>query len=228
VIALRDITERKRAERENARLYEQSLIEIKERKQAQENLDRVNKALAQQLAENKLLQAQLLEQAVRDPITGVFNRRYLDETLEREIFRATREQTFVSIVMLDIDHFKQFNDTYGHAAGDLMLKKLGEMLTRKTRKGDIACRYGGEEFAVIMPGAALETALQRAEIWRAEIEALTVAFETHTLRGTISLGVACFPQHGSNGREVLICADRAMYSAKQNGRNKVCMYQAGT
>ena len=192
-----------------------------DRYRAETELRRANERLQAQLAEIQALQAQLREQAIRDALTGLFNRRYLEETLERELLRARRAAAAISLVMLDIDHFKKLNDTYGHKAGDVMLQKLGEMLRAHTRGGDVACRYGGEEFVVVLPGASLEVAHQRAEQWRLTFEAVRVPYGKHELRSTLSLGVAVFPQHGSTSDEVLRMADTALYMAKTEGRNRV-------
>jgi diguanylate cyclase (GGDEF)-like protein/PAS domain S-box-containing protein len=209
---------------ENTRLFEQSLKELDERKRAQNKLARANKKLETQLAEIEALQAQLKEQAIRDPVTGLFNRRYLEETLGREIARAQRNNLPLSIVMMDIDHFKRVNDTYGHTAGDEMLKMLGQMLLSETRKGDIACRYGGEEFAVIMPGAPLPIAQLRAEQWRKKFGATRVEYKARAMQATLSLGVASFPEHGDHGQDMLGMADQALYTAKKTGRDRVCTY----
>jgi diguanylate cyclase (GGDEF)-like protein len=178
-----------------------------------------------QLSEIQALQNELREQAIRDPLTGVFNRRYLQETLEREIARVHRVRQPVGIMIMDIDNFKLINDTYGHTAGDLMLEALGELLKANIRLEDIACRYGGEEFVVVMPGASLQTANERASIIRARFEALRVTYESYHIHATVSMGVAAYPMHGSTGEEVLIRADRALYRAKQRGRNRVVVYE---
>lgn len=171
---------------------------------------------------NLLLRAQLQEQVTRDPLTGLFNRRYLDETLNREIQQALRHGYSVGVMMLDIDRFKHFNDTYGHDTGDALLRAVGAFLQTSTRGGDIACRYGGEEFTLVLPGAALETTWQRAEEVRAGINALALHYDRHSLGSvTISLGVAAFPEHGMTGTALLKAADIALYKAKLAGRNRV-------
>lgn len=125
-------------------------------------------------------------------------------------------------MMMDIDHFKSFNDTYGHEAGDFVLKNVGELLMAKTRKEDIVCRYGGEEFSVIMPEADLQIACERAEKIRTAISDLDLSYgQTRLGKVTISIGVANFPEHGETGSEVIQSADRAMYKAKEQGRNRV-------
>jgi diguanylate cyclase (GGDEF)-like protein/PAS domain S-box-containing protein len=164
----------------------------------------------------------LLIESVRDPLTGLFNRRYLEESLEREITRATRSRHPLSVIMLDVDHFKAFNDTHGHAAGDAMLTAIGRMLLSRTRHGDVACRYGGEEFLLILPEAPAQVAWQRAEQLRSEARQLRVKLNEIELQPvTLSLGVAAFPQNAATPRELLACADSHLYLAKNAGRDRV-------
>jgi diguanylate cyclase (GGDEF)-like protein/PAS domain S-box-containing protein len=193
--------------------------DITERKRDESALQAANQQLETQLAEIQILQQQLQEQAIRDPLTDLFNRRYMDETLEREFARALREAYPVSIVMMDLDHFKEFNDTFGHKAGDLLLQALGNLLRQQSRHADAACRYGGEEFVVIMPNATLEHAYLCAERWRLAFQALRLCYENHELRATLSLGIAVCPLHSTLGEEVLRLADKALYMAKHAGRN---------
>jgi len=160
--------------------------------------------------------------SMRDPLTGLYNRRYLEETMGRELPRARRLGESVGVIVLDIDHFKVLNDTYGHDAGDFVLERTGELLRAATRNSDIACRFGGEEFAVILPGASLLVARNRAEAIRAALESLKVDFDGKTLGPlTVSAGVAAMPPHGQDWTFTLQQADRALYTAKQAGRNKV-------
>jgi diguanylate cyclase (GGDEF)-like protein len=171
---------------------------------------------------NLRLQETLRQQAIRDPLTSLFNRRYMEESLEREIRRAARGGTPVGIIMFDIDHFKRFNDTYGHDAGDTLLKAVASFLKAHVRGEDIPCRYGGEEFILILPGAPLEVSVQRAERLREGVKALEVAHDGQGLgRITASLGVALFRDHGTTGEAVLHAADVALYRAKQGGRDRV-------
>jgi diguanylate cyclase (GGDEF)-like protein/PAS domain S-box-containing protein len=188
-------------------------------------LRQANERLQAQLAEISLLQAELREQAIRDPLTGLFNRRYLIEMLHREIERARRESWPVSIIVIDIDLFKTLNDANGHKAGDLVLQALGKLLLSNTRASDIACRYGGEEFVIVMPNVYPLVAFERAEQIRLKFESLRIPFEEKDLSATISLGIAVFPLNGSGDDEVLIRADRAMYQAKETGRNRTVLYQ---
>ena len=155
-------------------------------------------------------------------LTGLFNRRYLEETLTREIERAKRGKIPLSVIMMDVDHFKQFNDIYGHKAGDIVLKTVGKFLQAHVRAYDIACRYGGEEFTLIMPGASQERAQERAEQLRDGIHSLEVSFEAQVLGViTLSFGIATFPADGGHGQAVLQAADAALYRAKQKGRDRV-------
>ncbi len=206
---------------QNAQLYTAVQQELSERKRAEEKLLATNEQLQAHLAEIEALQVKLREQAIRDPLTGLFNRRYLEETLARELVRATRGNLPLSIVMMDIDHFKKFNDTYGHKAGDEMLQALGELLRAQTRGSDVACRYGGEEFVAVLPSATLSAAQQRAEQWRSLFEALRVPHHGEELRSTLSLGVAMFPIHATTSESLLDAADKALYVAKSAGRNRV-------
>lgn len=207
-------------------LHIQSVLrDITSRKQDEDNLKKANRKLKRQIAEIEFLQAQLREQAIRDPLTGLYNRRYLEETLERDFAEADRQDSSVCLVMMDIDGFKGFNDTYGHDAGDYMLKKLGTLLQGEVRRSDVACRFGGEEFVIVMPGAPLEKGLERAEQLRRTFELGDFEYVGEKLKATLSLGVASYPKHGANWQEVLHAADRAMYRAKDAGRN--CARSAG-
>jgi diguanylate cyclase (GGDEF)-like protein len=161
-------------------------------------------------------------ESIRDPLTNLYNRRYMEEALERETQRAKRRGTPVGIIMFDIDHFKHLNDTYGHEVGDLVLQDLGDLFRRHTRSEDIACRYGGEEFLLIMPEASLKAVKQRAEELRIVVkERLQIPWQKKILSITISVGVAEFPNHGSRVKDVVNAADTALYQAKERGRDQV-------
>ncbi len=192
--------------------------------EAQQNLARtLAEHISLSLANLKLRET-LRHQAIRDALTGLFNRRYLIETLEREIARAQRRQVGLGVIMLDVDHFKRFNDTYGHEAGDHLLAVLGRYLQGSIRAEDIACRYGGEEFTLILPEITAETIMERAEQIRAGARNLEVYFHGKLLGEiTISLGVSYYPQHGQDSATLLQAADAALYQAKQSGRNRVVM-----
>ena len=171
---------------------------------------------------NLNLRNSLQEQAIRDPLTGLFNRRYMEETLQREIFRVRRKGAPLGIIMLDLDYFKHFNDTFGHEGGDVLLQALAGMVRRHIRREDIACRYGGEEFIIIMPEAPLQITAERAELLRQQVRDLQVTYQDRPLGAiTMSLGVAAFPDHGADGEALIRAADGALYRAKEGGRNRV-------
>ena len=171
---------------------------------------------------NLKLRETLRQQSIRDLLTGLYNRRYMEETLVRELERAKRDQTHISVIMLDIDHFKQFNDLSGHDAGDALLKELGGLLTNSFRGGDIACRYGGEEFFIVLPGASLQNAVDRAEALRKSVKEMMVYHLGKPLgKCTISLGVAAYPQSGTTIEQLIKTSDSALYQAKENGRDRV-------
>jgi diguanylate cyclase (GGDEF)-like protein/PAS domain S-box-containing protein len=206
---------------ENARLYGKAQFELAFRKQTEESLREANRSMLQQVREITALQEQLQEQALRDPVTGLYNRRFLNESLPREIARADRDGAPLGVIMMDLDHFKLINDAYGHIKGDRALVALGELLNAKTRTSDIACRYGGEEFCLILPGATATAVAERAEELRAAFEQIEVQADDATFHVTISLGASIFPLHGSTSEELLTRADQALYDAKQAGRNRV-------
>jgi diguanylate cyclase (GGDEF)-like protein len=178
---------------------------------------------------NLNLRERLQQQAIRDGLTGLFNRRYLDETLPREVQRAEREGQSVGVIMLDIDHFKRFNDTYGHDAGDVLLRAVGVFLKNNTRNEDIICRYGGEEFTLVLPRASLDNTRARAEYLREGVKSLVVQYQGQVLDAvTASLGIAIFPDHGSTADRVVKAADEALYQAKRSGRDRVVVGEAGS
>ncbi len=164
----------------------------------------------------------LREQSIRDPLTGLYNRRFLEESLAREIFRAQRGGTKIAVMMLDIDHFKQFNDAYGHDAGDVVLQEIARTLQKSVRREDIVCRYGGEEFSIIMPLTSEDIAIKRAEIILERIRHLEVHYRGNVFRKiTISIGLAFFPNNGFSREEVLQAADIALLEAKKAGRDRI-------
>ncbi|HEV7967238.1 MAG TPA: diguanylate cyclase [Candidatus Acidoferrales bacterium] len=179
--------------------------------------ERISLALA-----NLTLREVLRSQSIRDSLTGLFNRRYMEESLEREIRRAVRNKEHVAVLMIDIDHFKQFNDTFGHQAGDALLRELGTFLNQRTRGQDLACRFGGEEFAVILAGASLEAARKRGELLCGEVRQLSVLHAGQILgKITLSIGISGFPGHGNTAEELLRSADQALYRAKSEGRDRM-------
>jgi diguanylate cyclase (GGDEF)-like protein len=164
----------------------------------------------------------LRSQSIRDPLTGLFNRRFMEESLEREVRRAARNDEGVALLMLDLDHFKLFNDTFGHQAGDMLLRGFGDFLSQGTRGQDVACRYGGEEFLLVLAGASIDAGCKRAELLREGLKQLTVRHAGQVLgRITVSIGVSAFPVHGATGEELVRGADRALYRAKEEGRDRV-------
>jgi diguanylate cyclase (GGDEF)-like protein/PAS domain S-box-containing protein len=199
------------------------LYDITERKRSEIELQKANKLLRIHTREIEDLHAELKEQAIRDPLTGLFNRRYLEETMNREFARASREGFPIGFVMIDIDHFKQVNDAHGHKAGDLILQALGNLLLGRIRAEDLVCRYGGEEFLIILTQAGKEITAERAEQWRTDFEALKTAYGEKVLQTTISLGVAVYPGDGVTAEAVIHAADQAMYRAKTLGRNRVVL-----
>jgi diguanylate cyclase (GGDEF)-like protein/PAS domain S-box-containing protein len=176
---------------------------------------------------NLKLRDELREQATHDPLTGLCNRRYLEENLERELHRARRGNTPLCVVMLDLDNFKPFNDTFGHDAGDDRLRELAQALREKLRKSDISCRYGGDEFALVLPDSSLADTQQRMEQIRALVKEMPIRHGGPTLgQITVSVGIAGAPEHGCTADELIHAADVAMYAAKQAGGNRVVAYQA--
>lgn len=199
--------------------------DITDRKEVEKDLRHAMDRMQTQLIEIGLLQSQLREQAIRDALTNLFNRRYLEETLERELARAAREAYPLCIVMMDIDHFKEVNDTYGHEAGDLVLKMLAEKVTSQSRQGDFVCRYGGEEFVLVMPNINLEFARERVSALHRSLSSLYIPFGRYSIHVTVSMGVSAFPLHGEKKEDLLRAADRALYAAKHGGRNRVMVYR---
>lgn len=189
-----------------------------------EDLRVSGRTLSQQLSDNKLLQAKLQEQASCDPLTGLYNRRYMDAIAGREIARCERDHQHMAVIMVDVDHFKMVNDTHGHPGGDEILKMLSAFFLEKVRVTDVPCRYGGEEFLLLMPGMSAEIALVRANQWRNSIAGRTVLFGGAAIQVTVSIGVAVYPNHGETMEALIRNADLALYCAKQQGRNRVVLF----
>ena len=184
---------------------------------AERELQEAHDQLQAHVTEISRLQEAVREQAIHDAITGLFNRRYLEETLPRELAGARRRDASLAVILLDVDHFKTVNDTFGHQEGDRTLQRLAALLDSSTREGDIACRYGGDEFVLVLPDTTLTEALDKAEALRKACSSLD---QEGLPRFTISLGVACSPDHGEEGGQILLIADRALYRAKEDGRNQ--------
>jgi len=177
--------------------------------------DRIGIAIA-----NVRLRETLRLQSIRDSLSGLLNRRYLEEFLPRELGLAQRERHALAVLMIDVDHFKRFNDTYGHETGDQALRLLGELFSSQFRGSDIACRFGGEEFAVVLPRTGLAQAQLRAQQLLEKIRQLEVTYRGLVVGSlTISLGIACFPEQGDTANALIEAADQALYQAKRNGRN---------
>jgi diguanylate cyclase (GGDEF)-like protein/PAS domain S-box-containing protein len=201
--------------------------EITRRKQSEDALREANEQLRARITDIENLQTELREQALHDPLTGLFNRRYLRETLGREFARVAREKQALSAIVMDVDHFKRINDTHGHQVGDQFLVAIADLIRRLTRSSDIACRYGGEEFLLIMPGSTLKTAALRAEQLRVECAGIRIPHDGQDLSVTVSFGVATYPVHGQEAEDIVIKADKALYRSKQRGRNCVTIWGRG-
>ena len=221
---------------ENRKMLEERASELSQQRRAAINLmheaqtardevEKINQELVTRLTEIQQLQDQLREQAIRDPLTNCYNRRFLIESIEREFSRALREDYPISIIMLDIDHFKNVNDTFGHKAGDEVLRGIGELLLHHNRLSDVVARYGGEEFIIMLPNMSIKTAASRAEELRKLILKRQHKVDENTIMVTASFGIAGFPNHGRVYEEVIEAADKALYSAKNTGRNRVvCLH----
>jgi diguanylate cyclase (GGDEF)-like protein/PAS domain S-box-containing protein len=223
-----DITKRKRAEeernREQLRVVQMN-AELEQRvlqrtAQLEENVAK----LSQALEEADRLRKELREQAIRDSLTGLFNRRFLEETLAHEVARASRGHTAFGLLMFDIDNFKELNDTFGHAGGDAVLRAVGQILRQRLRAQDVACRFGGDEFIVVMPETSLENAGHKATELLGRLQNMHLEQVEMPVPGVkFSMGVAAYPDHGSSGRELLDAADAALYRGKQLGGGQVVM-----
>jgi len=200
--------------------------DISKQKDTESRLRMMNAQLEYQLNEIKRLHVQLHEQAIRDSLTGLFNRGYLEETLKRELKRADREQYSLCVLMIDIDKFKQVNDRYGHQAGDKVLREFGKLLMQKIRADDIACRFGGDEFVIVMPDISIEAAIYRAQQLRQIFSDLVFRFGDTSYHTTLSIGVASSPAHGETVDSLLLAADTALYFAKSE-RNKIFEFVPG-
>lgn len=190
-----------------------------------DELERLNEELEGKVRERtcelEAANRKLSEQANRDSLTGLFNRRYLDDTLPREIERCRRTGGELAVLLLDLDHFKRINDSRGHQAGDELLRRVADALAQASRGSDIACRYGGEEFVLVLPGAAREVALRRAETLRARISSQPMDSASAAPEISVSIGIATLRRDGLDADALLRAADKAMYRAKQAGRNRV-------
>jgi diguanylate cyclase (GGDEF)-like protein len=199
--------------------------DITERKKAEMKLEQANILLKDQLGEINELKDALRELSIRDPLTGVYNRRYMEESLNQEYARAFRKQSPISIVILDLDHLKEINDTYGHLiGGDKALQFLASQLHSMCRPEDVLCRYGGDEFLVILHDTPAHVAYERVMQWRENIINTKIEYQSGQFTITFSAGVAEFPTHGQSMEEVILAADTALYNAKDNGRDRIKLY----
>jgi diguanylate cyclase (GGDEF)-like protein len=197
---------------------------------AETSIDEFNagKKLSQMCAEqismaiaNVRMRDQLHDQSVRDPLTGLFNRRHLTETLRKFITRSLKDGSALSIVSIDVDHFKKFNDNHGHDAGDMVLRAVGSTMVQQCDGDEVACRQGGEEFMLVLPDVSKDEAFNRAEKLRKSIEEIVVRYgEKNLPKITISIGLAHFPDHGTLPQDLMRAADDALYEAKAQGRNQ--------
>ncbi|MEO8359984.1 MAG: diguanylate cyclase [Vicinamibacteria bacterium] len=187
-------------------------------------LQHVNRDLQERLNQIDALQGLLKEQANRDPLTGLYNRRYLQETMERELARCQREQIPLCVILIDLDLFKNVNDQHGHHVGDEVIKEIARLLIAEARQEDVACRYGGEEFMLLMARMPMDVARERAEDWRQRFGATEVPAGETSVRTTLSVGIAEFPTHGRTAEALIQRADVALYQAKLGGRDRVICY----
>lgn len=201
--------------------YEGSFEDITIRKQAQESLAQANEGLQARLTEIGILQEQLRERAIRDPLTNLFNRRILGETLDHEMAKADRKSYPVSLIMMDIDNFKSINDTYGHKAGDQALQSLADFILSCIRRSDTACRFGGDEFIIVMPETSVQSSYERAENIRQGVQSIQLTDIGIPGNLAVSIGIATYPVHGATREDLLRAADEALYAAKAQGRNRV-------
>ena len=199
--------------------------EVEEHKLTEKALSVANVELRKNIEEVSALHERVQELAIHDPLTGLYNRRFLDETLPRMLSQALRLNYPVTVAMADVDHFKELNDLHGHQAGDKLLKWIASILQTSTRTGDIACRFGGEEFLLVFAGMQLADARERLEQVRASIANEYVSFGFLKLARTISIGIACFPEHADTPQSLIGAADEALYCAKHLGRNRVAIYR---
>ena len=199
--------------------------DIAERERVERSLKEANEQLQVQVTEIKKLQTDLREQALHDPLTGLYNRRYLGEVIERELASAKREKKSLSVIVMDLDYFKNINDTFGHQVGDRFLTEFATLIGKRIRKSDTACRYGGEEFLLVLPGTPVKDAAKRADEIRTECENIRIPHKGQKLKVTISMGVATYPLHGKGSEEIVIKADKALYISKQNGRNRTTIWE---
>ncbi len=197
------------------------LRDVSARAHVEMELRNLNRELQRQAQENELLQARLRDQTLRDALTGLYNRRVLNDDLPQELACAMRVQQPVALVMIDLDHFKMLNDRFGHLMGDEVLHMVGALLSNQVRQGDTCCRYGGEEFMVVLPGVSAAAAIARVDLWRQLLADMPVVWQDDVIRVTFSAGIAHAPDDGETLEALTRAADEALYAAKRTGRNRV-------
>jgi diguanylate cyclase (GGDEF)-like protein len=195
-------------------------LEARAQIESQDELGDLARTFNKMADEVDTLTAELREQANRDPLTGLFNRRYMDETLPRELAQATRTGSPVSMVMIDLDNLKEINDQHGHAVGDRILIELANIFAGQSRLGDVACRFGGDEFLVLLPGAKSGDAATRTEHWKQALEEIQVSSRGKNITTTISAGIVQW-KPGETSQELFARVDGALYIAKNIGRNNI-------
>ncbi len=200
--------------------------DITARRQAEIALEHSNRALQDQLSETQRLHERLQEEAIRDPLTNLFNRRYFLESLKRELYRAQREGFPVTLMMVDIDHFKPLNDDHGHGVGDRVLQMFSTRLMNDMRAEDVICRWGGEEFLVMMPGLASDAARKRIEAWQVRHRPMVITLDDQPLEVRFSAGLATAPEHGTTTDTLINAADTALYRAKAGGRDQIRLFES--
>lgn len=218
LIVVRDVTEE-----QQTYLTLQKTNKIQQ--QTQLELKHTNDLLAARIEKIQSLQGQLREQAVRDGLTHLFNRRYFEEALTAEFVKAKRAGSPLAVILMDLDNFKRVNDTYGHQAGDCALQVFADVIRHHIRTSDIACRYGGEEFIIAMPGMTMAEAYHRAEALRRAFAKTVIQYKEQTIQATVSCGVGALPEWGGGQDGLISMVDKALYRAKQEGRDRVCQIQ---
>jgi diguanylate cyclase (GGDEF)-like protein len=207
-------------------LMENSLQKVRHRLDLKQLAETVGETTKLSLS-NLKLRDELRQQAIHDPLTDLYNRRYLEETLARDLHQVQRRNASLCVVMLDLDGFKQFNDSFGHGAGDLVLRGLGQVLRDHLRKSDISCRYGGDEFVLVLPDSSIADTLQRLEQIRLFLKEFQIHYGEQMLRMvTLSAGIAQTPEHGMTAAGLLQAADKAMYAAKQAGGDRIVVCES--
>jgi len=210
---------------QNARAYEKAQEELKFRRDTEVQLRNANQVLQLQIEKIELLQTELQELAIRDPLTELYNRRYLTEVLKMELSHPERSKNSMAILMIDSDHLKSINDKHGHKAGDDFLIQIANVIKRNIRAGDVACRYGGDEYVVMLNDVTQVNAYERAEDLRKEVAGKSLIFRNEEVNMSISIGIAMYPTHGRSGDELLQVADKALYEAKRLGKNCVVVFK---